>query len=278
MNPLLAEWTAPFALPPFAAIAPGHFPEAFDAALAAEREAVARIAADPAEPGFANTIEALERAGRPLDRVTAVFFNLASAHTNDALDAFQREISPRLAAHHSEITMNPALFARIDALIARREALGLTPEQGRVLELYHRMFVRSGARLDAAGRDRLKAVMERLATLGTTFSQNVRADEKAWTLPLGPADLDGLPQFVVDSAAQAAADRGLEGHVVTLSRSLIVPFLQFSARRDLREAAFRAWTARGANGGATDNRAIVAEMLSSSRPRWRRRPKQCASC
>ncbi len=262
MNPLLAEWTEPFALPPFAAIAPGHFPEAFDAALATEREAVARIAADPAEPDFANTIEALERAGRPLDRVAAVFFNLASAHTNDALDAFQREISPRLAAHHSEITMNPALFARIDALMARREALGLTPEQGRVLELYHRMFVRSGAKLDAAGRDRLKAVMERLATLGTTFSQNVRADEKAWTLPLGPEDLDGLPQFVVDAAAQAAADRGLEGHVVTLSRSLIVPFLQFSARRDLREAAFRAWTARGANGGATDNRAIVAEMLA----------------
>jgi peptidyl-dipeptidase Dcp len=104
--------------------------------------------------------------------------------------------------------------------------------------------------------------MERLATLGTTFSQNVRADEKAWTLPLGPEDLDGLPQFVVDAAAQAAADRGLEGHVVTLSRSLIVPFLQFSARRDLRERAFRAWTARGANGGATDNRAIVAEMLA----------------
>ncbi|MBA3324195.1 MAG: M3 family metallopeptidase, partial [Rhodobacteraceae bacterium] len=160
-------------------------------------------------------------------------------------------------------------FARVEALAARRDALGLDAEQARVLELYHRMFVRAGARLEGADRARFAEIVQRLATLGAAFSQNVRADEKAWTMPLSPGDLEGLPPFLVDAAAQAAAERGLEGHVVTLSRSLIVPFLQFSARRDLRETAFRAWTARGANGGATDNRAIVAETLKLREERAR---------
>ena len=123
-----------------------------------------------------------------------------------------------------------------------------------MLTLYHRMFVRAGARLAGADRDRLKAVMERLASLGTAFGQNVLADEKAWAMPLGPDDLEGLPADLVAAAAQAAAERGEEGHVVTLSRSLIVPFLSLSPRRDLRERAFRAWVARGEGGGETDNR------------------------
>ena len=162
-----------------------------------------------------------------------------------------------------------------------------------MLTLYHRMFVRAGARLAGAERTRLKEIVQRLASLGTAFGQNVLADEKAWALPLGPDDLAGLPADLVAAAAQAAKERGLDGHVVTLSRSLIVPFLQFSPRRDLRERAFRAWTARGKNGGETDNRAIVAEMLgcarsgrgcsatptsriSSSSRRWRERPRRSA--
>jgi peptidyl-dipeptidase Dcp len=269
MQAMLREWDGPFGLPPFAEVRDDDFAAAFDAGLADARADIDRIAADPAPPTFANTIEALERAGAGLDRVAAIFFNLAGADGNDAREALQRDLSPRLAAHHSATMMNAALFARVDALMAARDELGLTPEQDRVLDLYHRMFVRAGARLVGADRDRLTAVMQRLATLGTQFSQNVRADEKAWTLPLAAADLDGLPQFVVDAAAQAASDRGLPGHVVTLSRSLIVPFLQFSSRRDLREAAFRAWTARGANGGATDNRAIVAETLALREERAR---------
>jgi len=269
MDALLREWTGPHGLPPFAEIGDEDFAPAFDRALAEARANVDAIAADPAAPTFANTIEAMELAEQALDRVTAVFFNLATAHANDTIEALQRTISPRLAAHSSETLMNPALFARVDALMARRETLGLTPEQDRVLMLYHRMFVRAGAGLDAAGKERLAAIMQRLATLGTAFSQNVRADEKAWSLPLGPGDLEGLPRFVIDAAAQAAAERGLDGHVVTLSRSVIVPFLQFSPRRDLRERAFRAWTARGMSGGDTDNRAIVAETLKLREERAR---------
>jgi peptidyl-dipeptidase Dcp len=260
MNPLLADWTAPFGLPPFGAVATEHFRPAFDAALGEARRNIDAIAADPAPPSFANTIEAMERGQATLDRVSRVFFNLAGADTNDALEALQRELSPRLAAHHAETMMNEALFARVDALMARHE--GLTAEQARVLELYHRMFVRAGARLKGEDRGRLAAIQERLASLGTAFGQNVLADEKAWELPLGPEDLAGLPDWLVAAAAQAAAERGREGHVVTLSRSLIVPFLAYSPRRDLREAAFQAWAARGANGGPTDNRAIAAETLA----------------
>lgn len=261
-NPLLRDWDAPFGMPPLGGFRDEDFAPAFEAALSEARANVDAIAADPEAPTFANTIEALERSEKALDRVAAVFFNLASAHTNDAIEALQRELSPRLAAHSSATMMNVALFARIDALMAQRAELGLTAEQDRVLFLYHRMFVRAGARLEGANRDRLAEVMQRLAALGTQFSQNVRADEKAWTLAVSGDDLEGLPEFLVDAMAAAAAERGLPGHVVTLSRSLIVPFLQFSPRRDLRETAFKAWVARGANGGGTDNRGIVAETLA----------------
>jgi peptidyl-dipeptidase Dcp len=165
--------------------------------------------------------------------------------------------------------MNADLFARIDDLHARQAELGLGTEQARVLTLYHRMFVRAGARLHGADRDRLKAVLQRLASLGTAFGQNVLADEQAWALALSPDDLIALPDDLVAAAAAAAAERGQDGHVITLSRSLVVPFLQTSPRRDLREKAFRAWVARGENGGATDNRAVVAETLALREERAR---------
>ena len=262
MNPLLQDWTGPFGLPAFPDFATDDFAPAFEAALVQARNEIDAIAADPAAPTFANTIEAMERAGRGLDRVASIFFNLAGADTNDAMEALQRDLSPRLSAHHSETMMNAALFARVDALAGQMSDLGLTPEQERVLTLYHRMFVRAGAKLEGAGRTRLREVLERLATLGTAFGQNVLADEKSWMLPLGPDDLDGLSDDLRAAMAEAAAERGTDGYVVTLSRSLIVPFLQTSKRRDLRETAFRAWAARGANGGDTDNRAVVAETLA----------------
>src|SRR3712207_5248800 len=172
-------------------------------------------------------------------------------------------MAPRMAQHRNAIFMNAALFRRVDALMRRRHALGLTPEQARVLERYHTIFVRAGAQLEGDAKARLAAITERLATLGTQFSQNVLADEKAYTLVLdGEADLAGLPGFLREAAAQAAAERGLEGkHVITLSRSSIEPFLTFSKRRDLREQAFKAWAARGDTGAATDNKAIIAEMV-----------------
>jgi peptidyl-dipeptidase Dcp len=260
-NPLLATWDTPFGLPPFDAIGESDFAAAFEAGLAEARAAVAAIAEAQEAPTFANTIEALERATHRLDRVSAVFFNLASAHTSDALEALQRDVSPKLAAFHSEMAMNRALFGRVEALHDRRDALALDAEQRRVLELYRRMFVRAGAQLEGDDRDRLAAIMQRLATLGTAFSQNVLHDEKAWVLPLVGRDLEGLPDWLLAAMAEAARERGREGHVLTLSRSLIVPFLQLSPRRDLREKAYSAWVARGATGGASDNRGLIAETL-----------------
>ncbi len=261
-NPLLAAWRGPFEAPPFDLVEPRHFRPAFEAALEQARAEIAAVAADPSEPSFANTIEALERSGRALDRVAKVFFNLASADTNDEIQAIEREIAPVLARHRSDIYLNDALYRRVDALKANEPALGLTSEQARALRRYHLDFIRAGAGAPPEAKARLTKIGERLATLSAEFGQNVLADEKSWTLWLDACDLEGLPDFVVASAARLAAERGQPGRfAITLARSSVEPFLQFSARRDLRETAFRAWAARGENGGATDNRAVAAETL-----------------
>ncbi len=261
-NPLLSAWDTPFELPPFAAIKDDHFAPGFEAALTTARAELAAITENPDTPSFSNTIEALEKMGEDMHKVLSPFYTLAGVDSTPAREALQREFSPKLAAWGSEVMMNRALFARVEALWQDRETLGLTGEQLRVLELHRRGFVRAGAQLEGADYDRLKAVKERLAVLGTQFTQNLLADERNWFMELSEGDLKGLPDFVVATAKSAAEEKGVEGHVVTLSRSLIVPFLQFSPRRDLREKAYLAWTARGANGGDTDNREIAAETLA----------------
>jgi len=259
-NPLLHSWDTPHGAPPFAAIRPEHFGPAFDAAFAEHRGEIAAIAGQEAAPTFANTIAALERSGRTLSRVAAAFFCLVGAHSDEAILALEREVVPRLTAHWDAIHMNQALFARIAAINA--EPAGLDAEQARVLERYFITFRRAGAGLDAAARGRLAEIGERLAALGTQFSQRVLADEQGWTLPLdGEQDLAGLPEHLRAAARAAAQERELTSPaVVTLSRSSVEPFLTFSRRRDLREKAFRAWIARG-EGGASDNTPIIAEMV-----------------
>jgi peptidyl-dipeptidase Dcp len=258
MNALLTDWNTPFELPPFDTIKAEDFGPAFEAALTEARANIAAIAAQSAAPSFANTIEAMERAEARLDRVAGVFFNLSGADSTPALEALQRDLSPKLAAYHSEMMMNAALWARVQALTPD----GLSSEQARVLDLYQKMFRRAGAELEGADKTRFAEIMQRLATLGTGFTQNLLADERDWHMPLAEAELEGLPEDVVAAAKSAADARGEAGHVLTLSRSLITPFLQFSPRRDLRELAFKAWVARGENGGETDNRAIALEILA----------------
>ncbi|HET7847550.1 MAG TPA: M3 family metallopeptidase, partial [Pseudolabrys sp.] len=260
-NPLLATWAGDFGLPPFEAVKPEHFRPAFDHAFAAHRAEIAAITADSA-PTFANTVEALERGGQQLERLGNLFFVLAGADTGDAIEEIEREIAPLLARHNDALYLNNALFSRIDALHRRREALGLSAEQSRVLERYHIRFMRAGAALGDEDKERLAAINERLATLGTQFGQNVLADEKAYALVLEENDLAGLPEFARAAAREAAEERGHKGkHVITLARSSVETFLQFSARRDLREKIFSAWIMRGQGGGKTDNRAIIAEMV-----------------
>lgn len=260
-NPILSDWKTPFQIAPFDAISDDDFAPALNRALAEHQGEITAISSNPDTPTFANTVEALEGAGVGLDRVLSVFFTLAGADANPKREALQRDFAPRLAAHFSQISANKVLFARLTALWDRRDDLGLTPQQARVLMLTHRGFVRSGAALTGAHEARMKAIVARLAELGTRFAQNLLADERDWAMDLAEADLEGLPEFVLDAAREAGRDSGRDGPVLTLSRSLIVPFLQFSKRRDLRQTAWEAWGARGANGGTTDNRAIAAETL-----------------
>ena len=261
-NPLTARWTTPFDLPPFTEIEDAHFAPAVEQTLAEGRDRIAQIATNPEPPTFANTIDALELADDDLGRVLSVFFFQTSVDSTPTREALQRDFSPLLSAYGSDIMLNADLFARIDALWQQRDALDLTDEQARVLELRHRSFVRSGAALEGADRERLRLIDARLSELSTRFGQNLLADERDWLLDLTEDDLTGLPDFVRDGARAAGEERGKAGPVLTLSRSLLVPFLQFSPRRDLRRTAYEAWTGRGAFGGDTDNRAIAAEMLA----------------
>lgn len=268
-TPLLQDWTTPFQIAPFDRISDDDFAPALTTALAEHRAEIDAIASSDDAPDFANTIEALEAAGHALHQVLGVFFAVAGADSNPEREALQRDFSPKLAAHFAEISGNKALFARVAAVWEARAEADLTAEQERVLMLTHRNFVRAGAALEGDEEDRMKEIKSRLAVLGTEFTQNLLADERDWFMPLADADLDGLPDFVIRAARAAGEEKEAGGPVVTLSRSLIVPFLQFSPRRDLREIAFNAWTARGANGGETDNRAIAAEILGLREERAR---------
>ncbi|MGA8612536.1 MAG: M3 family metallopeptidase [Xanthobacteraceae bacterium] len=259
-NPFFADWTTPDGVPPFDRIKPEHFRQAYERALAEHETEITAIAANPAPASFDNTIAAIETSGRALTRVQNVFHVLVGAHSNDALLEIEREIAPLFARHWNKIHANAALFGRIDALARQADTLGLTTEQKRVLERYHITFRRAGAGLDGPAKERLAEIIERLAALGTAFRQNVLADEQAFALSLeGEAELAGLPEFMREAMKSEAQERGRGGHVVTLSRSSVEPFLQFADRRDLREKLFRAFIMRGDNGGKTDNKAIIAE-------------------
>ena len=264
IDPALVEWTGLNGLPRFDLVKDDAFADGFAAALAAHEAEIDTIAGNPEPATFDNTIVALEIAGDELSRVSALFWSRAGANTNDTIQALERDIAPKMSRHYSKIGTNAVLFARIDALWEARETLNLSLEQTRVLERHWKGFVKSGAKLAKPEQDRLAAINETLAGLGAKFGQNVLADEKNWALFLEEGEaLDGLPDFLKDAMAAAARERGEDGRfAVTLSRSIIEPFLTFSARRDLREQAFRAWVARGENDGETDNRGIVKETLA----------------
>ena len=261
-NPFFEAWTTAFGAPPFDRIRPEHFREALERGMAEQIAEIDAIAADPAPPSFANTIEALERSGALLQRVNNVFGNLVASLGSTELETIDLEFAPRLAQHGMRVALNPALFTRIDALHTARHSLNLPPDALRLLERRHLGFVRNGARLDPAGKTRMSAISERLATLHTQFGQNVVQDEKQWHLVLTEADLAGLPDFARDGARQAASERNLEGYAITLARSSIEPFLTFSTRRDLRRIAYLAWVARGEHPGPHDNRALIPEILA----------------
>jgi peptidyl-dipeptidase Dcp len=262
-NPLLKAWQTPLETPPFAEIAPEHFLPAFERAFADHAAEIAAIEHDPSTPDFANTITALERSGKLLSKVSAVFYDLVSAHSNPALLEIDKEVSLRMARHWNPIMMNAVLFGRIAMLRDNRATLALTGEEMRLLERTYTRFHRAGAGLDEVAKARMAEINERLAHLGTTFSHHLLGDEQAWFMELGEADRAGLPDSFVAAAKAAAHERGMDGKaIMTLSRSFVEPFLKTSTRRDLREKVFKAFVARGDNGNDNDNNAIILEILS----------------
>src|SRR5580658_4857829 len=262
-NPLLMAWQTPCETPPFAEIAPEHFLPAFEQAFADHAAEIAAITHDPSAPDFANTVTALERSGKLLSRVSAVFYDLVSAHSNPALLEADKEVSLRMARHWNPIMMNAVLFGRIAQLHENRAALGLSSEQMRLLERTYTRFHRAGAGLDETAKKRMADINERLAHLGTAFSHHLLGDEQDWFMELGEADRDGLSDSFVAAAKSAAAERGMAGKAnVTLSRAAVEPFLKRAARRDLREKVFKAFTARGDNDNGNDNNATIVEILA----------------
>ncbi|WP_347557934.1 M3 family metallopeptidase [Robbsia sp. KACC 23696] len=264
-NPLLADWTAPYALPPFQTVKAAHFPQAFDVAMRAHLKELDEIASNPAPPNFENTAVAFDGCGRLLNRISLMFDNLTASETSPELQEIERDLAPLQAAHRNAIFLNAALFSRFQDLHAQLDSLALSGEGRRLVERIHRDFVRAGANLSGPARALYATHAETLASLCTQFGQNVLFDESAFVLPLdGPDDLLGLPASMIDVAVEAARARGLPAgsRVVTLSPSIAEPFLTFSARRDLRERLWRARVSRGAHDGAHDNRPVAARIIA----------------
>jgi peptidyl-dipeptidase Dcp len=264
-NPLTAPWTGPHGgVPPFDKVKVEDVKPALEAGMAEQLAEIERIAGDPAPPSFENTIAAMERAGRTLDRVGTVYGVWSTTMNGPEFQQVEREMAPKLAAFEDQITQNARLFARIAAVYEARDRANLTPEQKRLVWFHHTNFVRAGAKLDDPSKKRLSEINQRLATLFTSFSQNVLGDETERVLVLeAEADLAGLPESLRAAAAAAAESRGHKGKWAVLNtRSSVDPFLTYSERRDLREKVWRTFVSRGDNGDARDNNKTITEILA----------------
>ena len=264
-NPLLAKWNAPYKLAPFDKILDGHFSEAVEKAIDDELQEIQEICENPDPPTFENTIHALLNSGKLLERVLSVFYNLVSADSNSQREKLMMNFSPKLALHSSTITSNEKLFSRIREIYEQIDTLNLLPEEHRLLEKIYRDYVRAGAALDDQSKERMKDIKKQLSILGTKFSQNLLADERSWHLELSLEDQNLLPDFLVEAASKAADAKGIKNPIITLSRSIITPFLKFSPNRKLRKQAQQAWVSRGMQKEETDNRPIAREILTLRR-------------
>jgi peptidyl-dipeptidase Dcp len=261
-NPLLTDWSLSGQFPPFTQTQADHFGPAFTLAMQEQREEIELIANNREPATFDNTIAAFDRSGRKLAMISMLYSNLLGSKSSDELQAVEMHWAPKLAAFANEVSSHRALFSRIDS-VKKTAGNSLSEEQRELLNRIHLDFVRQGAKLTGAASERFGKIGERLAQIQAQFVQNVMGAEKDYTLALnGANDLAGLPSFVIDSAAQAAKERGLPGHVITLSRSLVAPFLTYSSRRDLRQTAFTAWSQRGENHPTYNNHPLIKEILT----------------
>lgn len=262
-NPFFSEYKTPFQVPPFDIIMPEHFIPAYEAGMAEQKTEIEAIANNPETPDFDNTIGALSRSGRLLSKVSRVFGGLSGANTNDELKAIQKEMSPRLAAHRTEINLNKELFQRIKAVYDGRENEDLTPEQNYILENIYKGYVRNGANLNDEDKTTLKEIDQKLSMLSVQFGQNVLTETNAFQLVIdNEEDLTGLPPAAVEGAVEAAKEAGLEGKwVFTTQKPSMIPFLQYSEKRDLREKLYTGYIKRGDNNNEYDNKEIISDII-----------------
>ena len=262
-NPLVAEWDTPFGVPPFKWIENRHYLPAFEEALRVHREEIAAITANPEAPSFENTLVALDGAGALLSKVSRVFYSLLSARTDDEMNEIAKTVSPMLTKHKDGILLDAVLFARVKAVRAARDGLKLTVEEQTLLEEVYQDFVRGGANLDADAKAELRKINEELSLLTLGFGQNVLKETNRFEMVLDKAeDLVGLPERVVAAAAKAAEERDHKGKwVFTIHKPSLIPFLQYSEKRALRERMFKGYIEQGAHGDDLDNREIIAKII-----------------
>ncbi len=263
-NPFLESYQTPFEVPPFDQIRFEHYKPAYEEALIQHNKEIDAIADNPESPTFENTIVAYDDSGLLLNQVSAVFNNLNSAHTNDSIQALAKELAPRLSAHRDNISLNPRLFARVKAVWDTREGAGLNEEQERLLEITYKNFVRSGANLSDADKEKLKRINAELSVLTLEFGQNLLAETNAFELVVeDEADLAGLSPGLIAAAAETAKAKGKEGKwIFTLSNPSVMPFLQFADNRELRKKIWEAYKDRGDNGNDKDNKSILVKIAN----------------
>lgn len=263
-NPFLVAYDTPFDVPPFDRIGESDFVPAFEEGMARQNAEIAAIVTNPEPATFDNTIAAFDRSGELLGEVSRVFFALSGSNTNDELQEIQKGMSPRLAAHRDEIELDPELFARVKTVYDQREALDLDREQLFLLEYLYERAVRNGALLGDEDLARLKKINQRLSELRVEFSRNLLAETNAFKLVIeDEADLAGLPDGVIETAAAAAEREGLENAwVFTTHKPSMLPFLTYADNRDLREQLYTAYTVRGDQDNENDNKAVIAEIIN----------------
>ncbi len=265
-NPLLSKWDTPYSLPPFELIKPGHFSPAVEESINKAKEEIIKITTNSEPPSFENTVEALDHAGIRLDEISTILFNINSAETNRDIQTAARKISPLLSRFHNDITLNRELFKRVDAVYDKQSSLKLDNEQKMLLKKTYRSFIKGGAGLEESKRSRFREITEQLASLSLRFEENVLEETNAYFLHITDEnDLEGLPDGIVEAAAEEAKNSGREGWIFTLHFPSYIPFMQYSAKRHLREEMYRAYSSRAYGKEKNDNREIVEKMVSLRR-------------
>ncbi len=263
-NPFLTEWKAPFQTPPFEKIKEQHYMPAFEEGMKLHQQEIEAMVNNPEPATFENTVVALDNSGELLSKVSNVFYNMTSANTNDSLQSIAKRVAPLLSKHRDDILLNEKLFQKIKAIYTQKDQLDLNTEQNMLLEKYYKDFVRGGADLDEAAKAELRKINEQLSVLSLQFGDNVLKEDNNFELVIETEeDLAGLPENVRTAAAEAAKEQDKEDKwVFTLHKPSLIPFLQYSEQRDLREKMFKAYIMRGDNNNEFDNKNILSKIAA----------------